>query len=121
MDDKAKKWLYALTTIVIGFIVYVAIVAQNASYVVTAAQLASHPNNCSEGVDNTGLKLAYNYSDNYCYNTTAGVPNKLYEAKSYALPLAALMDYNSVAPLCLMAGLLIGLIIWLWDKFMMRR
>lgn len=52
-----------------------------------------YPNNCSEGTDGAGIKLAFNTSDLTCYNSTQA---SLYTAKIYSLPLTGLFTFDGI-------------------------
>lgn len=97
--------------VVLGIIALVTIfyvVGSLAPTIQTSSNVIQYPNNCSDGTDNTGTKLAINYTTLYCANSSGA---DLYLAKLYQLPLVSLFSSSGVLMIILMIGIFVGLLI----------
>lgn len=104
---EAMKKVFAVIMVIITVIIVMNIIGHTAGPLKEGADGITEAHNCSEGEDNTGATLTYNSSNGFCLNSTG---DKEYAAGYYDLPMNSLFGKTGVVFLCLMAGLLIGLI-----------
>lgn len=104
MGVDIKKVIIGVILVIVLILVYFNIVGSTATDIQGSADSITDANNCSLGTDLDGIKLTYNITDKFCYNSTIA---PLYLAGQFNLPLNSLFGRNSVIILSLMAGLFI--------------